>query len=81
MTGKSGRIRSRYTGPAVQPSAVECSTLSALASISGPNLAEVAKLQVGDLLGVELRANPQSVVATANSAVVGGLVPVAVQHA
>jgi hypothetical protein len=76
MTGKSGRTRSRYTAPAAQSVAVDCSTFTDTASISSPNQAQIAKLGVGSVLGVELRANPQAVVATAGTAVVGGLVPV-----
>lgn len=76
MTGKSGRARSRYAGPAEQNLKIDCSSLSALASIAAPNVAVVADLEVGRVLGVELRANPQSVVATLGAEVVGGLVPV-----
>ena len=76
MTGKSGRTRSRYAGPAVQQVAVDCSTLSDTAAIASPNPAEIAKLRVGSVLSVELRSSPEAVVATSGSAVVGSLVPV-----
>ena len=76
MTGGGGRSRSRYSNSPAAAAKVACASLTDHCSISSPNLAAIAKLHVGSVLGVELRATPQSVVATDGATIVGGLVPV-----
>ena len=75
MTGKNGRTRSRASSTSSPASAPDCASLTDVTSIASPNPAELAKIAVGSVLGVELRSNPQTVVATSGPAVVGALVP------
>jgi len=73
MTGNSSRTRIRGTGSA--PATSGCDELAEVTILASPVPTVIALLSVGTVLGVELRAKPEIVVAVHTGTVAGSVVP------